>query len=150
MRSDPTLTIESSPAPADRQIVGKGIDEYNRQYAGDANHQELAVFVRDAGGRVIGGLLGDTYYGWLAINLLWIDAAWRGRGYGRALLHAAEAEAVRRGCHHAHLDTLSFQALDFYLKEGYTIFGQLDDLPPGHTRYFLQKNLETQSVERRT
>jgi GNAT superfamily N-acetyltransferase len=138
------LTVEAYPDPADRQVIGRGIDEYNRQHAGDSNHQELAVFVRDADGKVLGGLLGDTYYGWLAINLLWIDPAWRGQGYGRALLRAAEAEAIGRGCHYAHLDTLSFQALDFYRKEGYTIFGQLDDLPPGHTRYFLHKELKAQ------
>lgn len=148
MPLDHTLTIESNPNPADRRIIGQGLDEYNRQHAGDSNHQELAVLVRDADGHVLGGLLGDTYYGWLAINLLWVDAAWRGQGYGRALLRAAEAEAIRRGCHHAHLDTLSFQALDFYLKEGYTVFGQLDGLPPGHTRYFLRKELG--NVERRT
>jgi GNAT superfamily N-acetyltransferase len=143
MHPNHLLTVEANPDPADRQIIGRGLDEYNRHHAGDSNHQELAVFVRDDDGKVLGGLLGDTYYGWLAINLLWIDAAWRGQGYGRAVLHAAEAEAIRRGCCHAHLDTLSFQALDFYRKEGYTIFGQLDGLPPGHTRYFLRKELGT-------
>ena len=53
----------------------------------------------------------------------------------------AEAEAIRRGCKNAHLDTLSFQALDFYKKYGYTVFGQLDGLPPGHSRYYLRKTL---------
>jgi hypothetical protein len=34
-----------------------------------------------------------------------------------------------------------YQALDFYRKYGYTIFGQLDGLPPGHARYYLRKTL---------
>ena len=34
---------------------------------------------------------------------------------------------------------LVFQALSFYQKLGYQIFGQLEDYPVGHTRYFLQK-----------
>jgi hypothetical protein len=40
------------------------------------------------------------------------------------------------------LDTMSFQALDFYLKLGYTVFGRLDDLPEGHSRIFLKKALD--------
>ncbi len=36
---------------------------------------------------------------------------------------------------------MSFQALPFYQKLGYTVFGQLDDLPIGHQMYFLQKAL---------
>ncbi len=55
------------------------------------------------------------------------------------MLRAAEQEAVKRSCLHAHLDTFDFQALPFYQKQGYEIFGQLEDYPVGHKRYFLQK-----------
>jgi GNAT superfamily N-acetyltransferase len=136
-----TLTLETSPDPAACEAVVRGLTEYNQQQAGDLNHLPLAIFVRDEAGAVVAGLLGDTYWGWLAVNLLWVEAAWRGRGYGRTLLHTAEAEALHRGCANAHLDTLDFQALGFYLKEGYTVFGELHGLPPGHTRYYLQKAL---------
>jgi GNAT superfamily N-acetyltransferase len=136
-----TLTLGTSPDPAAYQFVVRSLDEYNCQQAGDQHHLPLAIFVRDDAGAVIAGLLGDTYWGWLAVNLLWVDDAWRGRGYGRTLLRTAEKEALRRGCSNAHLDTLDFQALNFYLKEGYTVFGELQGLPPGHTRYFLRKTL---------
>jgi GNAT superfamily N-acetyltransferase len=142
-----SLSIELDPDPADRQVVGRGIDEYNVQQAGDMHHQPLTIFIRNGAGQVIAGLLGDTYWGWLAINLLWVEDAWRRRGYGRALLRAAEQEAIRRGCSHAHLDTLDFQAPEFYRKEGYTVFGELAGLPPGHTRYFLKKDLLTVNRE---
>ncbi|GET35341.1 putative N-acetylmannosamine-6-phosphate epimerase superfamily protein [Microseira wollei NIES-4236] len=48
----------------------------------------------------------------------------------------AESEAKKRGCHHCYLDKFSFQALGFYQKLGYQIFGILQDFPPGHQRYF--------------
>jgi ribosomal protein S18 acetylase RimI-like enzyme len=63
------------------------------------------------------------------------------KGLGSKLLQTAEAEAIRRGCKHAHLDTLDFQAPGFYLKKGYQVFGELQDLPPGHRRIFLRKDL---------
>jgi hypothetical protein len=54
---------------------------------------------------------------------------------------AAEAEAVRRGCKHAFLDTLSFQAPGFYIKLGYAEFGRLSGFSGRHKRYFLHKTL---------
>jgi hypothetical protein len=36
---------------------------------------------------------------------------------------------------------MSFQALQFYQKLGYTMFGVLDDLPEGSQRIFLKKDL---------
>jgi hypothetical protein len=36
-------------------------------------------------------------------------------------------------------DTQDFQAPAFYRKHGYSVFGELPDLPPGHVRYSLAK-----------
>jgi GNAT superfamily N-acetyltransferase len=91
----------------------------------------------------VGGLLGGTYWGWLQVDMLWLDDSVQRTGYGSRMLAMAEGEAVRRGRRHAHLDTLSFQALDFYLKFGYAVYGVPNDLPPGHQRYFLQKQLRS-------
>lgn len=63
----------------------------------------------------------------------------RGRGIGTQLLTTGEDHAKARGCRHAWLDTFSFQAPDFYAKRGYIVFGELEDYPPGHRRFFLRK-----------
>ncbi|MGC6728099.1 hypothetical protein ACP0GO_26835, partial [Escherichia coli] len=44
------------------------------------------------------------------------------------------------------LDTYSFQARGFYEKLGYTVFGTIDDFPPGHQRFFGRKRLEGRIV----
>ncbi|HEY3138703.1 MAG TPA: GNAT family N-acetyltransferase, partial [Blastocatellia bacterium] len=36
-------------------------------------------------------------------------------------------------------DTYDFQALGFYQKRGYEVFGLLEGFPTGYRRYFLQK-----------
>jgi GNAT superfamily N-acetyltransferase len=122
-------------------FVYRQLAAYNESKAGNDGVQRVAIFLRD-GERIIGGLLGNTYWGWLVIEIMWIDESARGQGCGQQMLEMAEAEALRRGCHHAHTDTMSFQALPFYQKNGYEIFGQLDDLPVGHSRYFLKKALK--------
>jgi hypothetical protein len=55
-------------------------------------------------------------------------------------MNEAEAEAIRRGCRGAWLDTFSFQARGFYERPGYSIFGTIENFPPGHRRFFLKKD----------
>jgi ribosomal protein S18 acetylase RimI-like enzyme len=52
----------------------------------------------------------------------------------------AEAEALKRGCANAWVDT-QFGACEFYERLGYTVFGELADYPPGFSRSFLCKRL---------
>jgi GNAT superfamily N-acetyltransferase len=137
------ITVENDPDPRDIETVNQGLAAFNVAHTSqDARFASLRLFVRDDDGTVRGGLLGGTYWGWLYVAILWLDDDLRGQGYGSQLMATAERIARERGCHAAHLDTMSFQALGFYLKLGYTVFGQLDDLPRGHSRIFLQKSLE--------
>ena len=101
----------------------------------------LAAALRDPQGRLIGGLAGRTLFGWLVVELLWVDPAARGAGHGRRLLATAEQEAVRRGCHHARVNTYSFQAPGFYERCGYARVATLDDCPRGHRRHSYAKAL---------
>ena len=38
-------------------------------------------------------------------------------------------------------ETLDFQAKPFYQKQGFEVYGELQDTPKGHTTYFLVKRL---------
>jgi GNAT superfamily N-acetyltransferase len=136
-----TIHLEDEPAPEDFQFVFDSLTEYNRLYAPDIDYRRLCLFIRDEQKNIIGGLLGETAWGWLHVSILWLSEGLRGQGYGSRLLAMAEAEALIRGCHSVHLDTMSFQALPFYQKHGYLVYGQLDDFPIGHSRYFLRKRL---------
>jgi GNAT superfamily N-acetyltransferase len=121
--------------------VGGGIRDYNRQQAGDGQDKLLCFTLSAPGGEVAGGIIGETHWDWFYINLLWVRDDLRGRGYGHGLLEAAEQEARQRGAKHAYLDTFSFQAPGFYEKNGYRVFGELRDFPPGHQRFYLLKEL---------
>ena len=136
-----TITLTDQPDPADTKFIEDGLATYNLQFAPPYGTHRLVVLLRADDGKLVGGLLGLTWWGWLRIDIMWLDEAVRGQDWGTRLMETAEAEAIRRGCHHAFLDTMSFQALPFYLKLGFTVFGQLDDLPVGHSMHFLQKRL---------
>ena len=139
MTVSPTITYEPTPQPDDVAIVRAGLSAYNRHHAPDDAFQSLTLFVRDAHGTVVGGLLGGTIWHWLYVDILWLSDELRGQGLGTRLLAEAERLAIERGCIGAHLTTMSFQARAFYERHGYAVFGVLDNFPPGHRQYLLQK-----------
>jgi GNAT superfamily N-acetyltransferase len=122
-------------------IIGHGLQNYNIQQAGDEKFQRLCFALYAPDQEIVGGVLGEIFWDWLHIDLLWIKEELRGHGYGHRLLAAVEAEARLRGAKSVFLDTFSFQAPDFYKRYGYQVFGVLDEFPTGHQRYFLRKEL---------
>jgi GNAT superfamily N-acetyltransferase len=139
--TDIRITLEDSPAGSDIEVISNGLSEHSRSRDYPYDHKPLALFIRNQTGQILGGLSGATAWGWLHISLFWISQELRGKGYGKRLLALAEKEALARGCKRAHLDTFSFQALDFYQKSGYEVFAQLDDFPENANRFFLKKSL---------
>lgn len=138
-------SIRSIETPDDPiwEVVGGGIHEYNQRLAGADGYQRLCYVLYAPDGSAAGGLIGATFWDWFYIELLFVQEALRGQGYGRQLLALAEEEASRRGARNAYLDTFSFQAPEFYARQGYRVFGELADFPRGQTRYFLTKGLST-------
>jgi len=134
------IDLVAEPDEALRRAIAAPLLAFNEALAGPSGHRALALAVRDADGGVCGGLWGATAHGWLYTQMLVVPEPARGRGLGRDLMLAAEAEARRRGCTHAWVDT-QFGALAFYEHLGYTVFGSLPDYPPGFCRSFLQKAL---------
>jgi GNAT superfamily N-acetyltransferase len=138
----PNLTISRGPvSDADLNTVFEGLRAHNEARVGDPGYSPLHVLLRDDGGEVRGGLVGDVYFRWLFVRYLWVAEEHRGGGYGERLLHEAEDEARSRGCHAIWLDTFSFQAPAFYRRLGFEEFGRLDGYPGGHSRHFLWKPL---------
>ena len=121
--------------------IGGGLTDFNTRQAGDDKGKNLCFVLQTPEWKIVGGVIGATYWDWLYVNLMWVREDLRGRGFGRQLLEKAETEARQRGAKRAYLDTFSFQAPAFYKKLGYEEFGRLEDFPAGHTRYFLVKTL---------
>ena len=97
MPFDYTLTIEENSKPADVQAVEDGLLAFNLKFVPDPQFQSLNIFVRDEVGRVLGGLLGGTYWAWLYVSIFWVDEQLRCCGYGSLILSMSEDEALRRG-----------------------------------------------------
>ncbi|MCA9926334.1 MAG: GNAT family N-acetyltransferase [Anaerolineales bacterium] len=136
------IIFDENPAAEALQILGDGIEQFTQLKIGNGRNTPLTFFLRDEKGGIVGGVHGNYgKFGWLYISTLWVSEPVRGRGYGVQLMNHIERAAIEAGCIHAYLDTFSFQAPAFYKKLGYTVFGELEDFPVGHSRCFLRKRL---------
>ena len=132
------------PSETETDYIREALNQFNCAHVGDDGHTPLHLIEYDADGNIIGGLLGGTYWDWMYIDILWVREDHRRQGVGSRLLTDAEKEAMRRGCHHVHVDTMSWQAPMFYQKHGYEVIGVLPDIPLGNQKYLLMKALQAE------
>jgi ribosomal protein S18 acetylase RimI-like enzyme len=120
-------------------FLDERIYEFNIQATGFEDGRPFAAAVRDEAGNIVAAINGHTWGGCCHVVHLWVHASWRRQGHGRALLRLAEEEAVRRGCEQAQLSTHSFQAPEFYERQGYVRTATVDNYPRGHAQYLYVK-----------
>lgn len=119
-------------------------DAWNRCQS-DWGWETFGLALYDRGSLQAGGR-GIVNMGLVEIRGLWVEPELRGRGIGRKLLAAIEAEAMRRGCTRAALDTYSWQAPTFYERAGWRRFGTLE-YPNGASRHWFVKELHVPEVD---
>ncbi|MFJ9463089.1 GNAT family N-acetyltransferase [Viridibacillus arvi] len=105
-------------------------------------YQEISIFLKDEHGNVRGGIIGQVCWNWLEIHSLIVDEDLREYGYGTELLLEIEKIAIETKCDFIKVDTLSFQALGFYEKHGYEVFGSIDNVGRDYEHYYLKKDLK--------
>lgn len=137
------ITLEASASADDLQTLSARLDQFNIRQVGHSDAEPVHLLARDKAEKLVGGLVGTTYWGWLAVDLLWVDEEARGQGIGQRLLEMAEETAVLRNCTRVLVDTMSFQAPEFYKRNGYEVYGVLENFAGSHQRIYFRKQLES-------
>lgn len=132
------LTIESDLSNEDLKIIEEGLRQFSQTKTSERNIP-IGILLKNDDGRIIGGLQGNHNSNWLYINALWVDSIYRGKGYGKQMVLAAEEEVAKRGVSNAYLQTT--HALGFYQNLGYEIFGVIEDSPTGFNMHYMKKSL---------
>ena len=99
----------------------------------------FAFFIRDDLQQIKGGCSGYIYYGCLYVDLLWIDESLRGKQYGSQLMKDAEKLARDSHCNFIAVNTMDFEALEFYKKLGFTVEFERKGFDKNSSMYFLKK-----------
>ena len=135
----PAISVERTIGKTKRAVLG-GLIGYNTEKMGRQKYRRFAVSLRDKD-EIVGGIVGEVWMTVLFIQLFWIDARFRGKGHGSALIEKIEQEARQFGAVRSYVDTMSVQAPAFYRACGYEAFGQIDGYPAGVTRHWFTKAL---------
>lgn len=144
MEIDPAYSLHHEATQEEVDLLWEGINEYNKTIGPMLDfppYEPYRIVLKDRQNQVVAGILTRIYLKCMAVELLWVSQGMRNQGMGSELLGLVEAHANELGCTFIHLDTFSFQAIDFYRKLGFSVFGTLDDYPGGVKRYFLKKDL---------
>ena len=120
--------------------VERGLDEYNAGFVPDRSATPVrAAFVES--GRIVAGLNGVAYWRKVHVRILWVHPDHRSKGLGSRLISWAEERGRELGCVSIVVDTMSFQAPDFYVRRGYRRFGLSEGYEGGARRYYFEKEL---------
>jgi GNAT superfamily N-acetyltransferase len=135
------ILISDVAGADDRRELEERLYAFNVECTGYRDGRDLSCFLRDAEGVLVAGIDGFTWGGYGRVESLWVAEPFRGKGLGRRLLEAAEAEARARGCTTIVLSSHEFQAPNLYARLGYRRVGATDDTPAGYQEFLFQKRL---------
>jgi ribosomal protein S18 acetylase RimI-like enzyme len=131
-------------SPNELHAVEVRLYEHNSQVTGRQDGQGLGFVIRDELGRIIGVAAGYTWAGISELRQMWVDEAYRGHGYARALLNAFVTEASSRGVRRIWVSSYDFQAPGMYEKAGFKRIAEFKNWPEGHINVVLCKTLSSQ------
>lgn len=129
-----------------RKPLTDGLTQYGESLGIDFPFGAVAWQLTDGndqeGGNLVGGLFAKHFgKSTLYIDLLWVHQNYRGQHWGERLMQQAEAYAAQHGFVQLTVNTLGFQAPEFYTKLGYEEFGTIALPLDGTTMHHYIKRL---------
>ena len=137
------ITLHATDTPSEDDTAGALaiLRTFTRASVPTLDNHDFALLLKDEAGILRGGLIAQSRWGGFFVDILALTDELRGQGWGSRLLRQAEAEALKRECHHMRLDTYAFQAKAFYEAHGFEVYGQIDGPEPYYPHYFMIKRL---------
>ena len=135
------ISRETDPKPEDVQILSNGIMANAKKIKGFKPLEFFAFFIRDNNDDIVGGCNGTNLYGCLYVDQLWVNDELRGKGFGKQLMLEAEHHAIRSQCHFMAVNTMDWEALDFYKKLGFEVEFERRGFDKNSVFYYMRKDL---------
>ena len=128
----------------DAEYICDQLDEgFNKEHL-EIKHDYIKINRKlvNEDGKVVAAIMAgvteiDT--GW--IWKIWVDEEYRRQGLGTLLINHFEKKAKEKGATKIISEEIYDWNVDFFLKAGYQVAGELKDLPIGHTFYIVEKDL---------
>jgi len=122
-------------------ILLRGLRERALEQGHNAQIHPFCFALKDQEDQVIGGVVGNTFYGCLYTDTLWVHSSYRGTGWGRQLMQQAEETGRQRGCTFACVNTMEWEARAFYERLDYEVEFTRAGFDKGAKLFYLRKAL---------
>ena len=94
-------------------------------------------------GKIIAGLDACmTAFKILYVSTVFVEEAYRRKGYGTKLMQEMEKRAKKLGANIIRLDTFNWQGKEFYKAIGYEMVGSYENKTEGYSEHFFLKRLD--------
>ena len=137
--------VDSLSDELDKRMTD-GFIAYEKNHGIDVNYKRFSAVLSKENNSVCGVINAFTAFAEIYIDDIWVDSAYRGRGYGRKLLQALEDHFKGHGFNNINLVTSAFQAPEFYKKCGFTAeFTRINKINPQLSKTFFVKFFEEEN-----
>ncbi|HAU1796551.1 TPA: GNAT family N-acetyltransferase [Legionella pneumophila] len=134
------IIYKPDPSPSEIKTLESNLSHYAQLMKNQPPIESFSFLIFDDNNEIIGGCNGTIYYGCLDIDQLWIDETLRRKKIGSQLIHLAEQLGQSKGCFFSIVSTMDWEALEFYLKQGYEIEYKREGYFHNSIAYLLRKN----------
>jgi ribosomal protein S18 acetylase RimI-like enzyme len=112
---------QSELTPELKDHIEKEFNKHAFSKVGMDGFGDLVVFQIKSRGLSLGSIVARIFWGQLKIIYLIVDENYRSQGIGETLINHALKFGKEKGCTFAFLETMSFQAPEFYQKLGFKV-----------------------------
>lgn len=128
--------------PKDERVLFNGLnEEATLRKAMTKPMKPYGIFIKDSDNQVLGGVKGITYYGCVYVSMLWLTKELRQEGLGTKLMREVERIGIERECTFVTVNTMDWEALNFYQKIGFHIEFVREGYENESKLYFMRKKL---------
>lgn len=124
-----------------RQIY-EGFSQHAIEETGyDEKFDPVAFIARTKNGQFAGAVVGELFWGTFHIKYVYVVKEYRGQKIASELVEKALKYSKENKCSFAFVETMSFQALDFYQKLGFQLEYTRAGYAHGAFFHYLRKDL---------
>ena len=131
--------VELTPDQLDE--VEEKMEAFDEAFLGQRPEGHIRIGIEEDGVLVAGLDACMTAFRILYVSTVFVEGAFRRKGYGTRLIREMEERAKAMGATLIRLDTFGWQGKEFYEALGYEIVGCYEQAAEGYAEYFFLKRL---------
>ena len=124
-----------------KKKIYEGFSRHAIEMTGHDEKFDSVAFVAMERTSLAGAIVVERFWDALHVKYVYVDEHYRNQGLGSRLMHRAVSYGLEQNCPFAFVETMSFQAVDFYQKMGFELNFTRTGYAHGTSFHYLSKRL---------